>query len=270
MNDFAFYWDKILPFLKDFSLILIKAIVIFVIGFYLAKFSRKKIFHVVSKKDPILANFVSQVISIGILVITIVTLLGNIGVQTTSILTVLGTAGVAIALALKDSLSSIAGGILLIILRPFRKDDTIELGSITGKVESINLFNTAIRLGDDKLAILPNRNIVNANIINSTDSQKRRLEWVFHVAYESDIQKIREIIKNVIEKIEKIDQNISPFIGVTDFGNNSLIFTIRIWAKIQDDVFTLRSILIENTKIALDKEGIKSPSQKILHEEKNV
>ncbi|MDO7253237.1 mechanosensitive ion channel family protein [Helicobacter cappadocius] len=263
MNRFLDFLEIALPFTESFFLLLLKAGFIFVVGLFLAHFARKKIAKVISKKDEILGNFTSQVASIAILIITIVTILANLGVQIGSILAVLGTAGVAIALALKDSLSSIAGGIILIVLRPFRKNDTIELGSITGNVEGINLFNTMIRMPDDKLAILPNRNVVNANIINCTDSHKRRIEWVFGVKYDNDIEEIRNIIKDVIAKMDKVDLSIAPFIGVTDFGQNSLNFTIRIWAKLQDNVFGIRSELIENTKIALDKKNIQIPPQKL-------
>lgn len=263
MDKFLGFADVLMPSLQTFVLILLKAILIFVVGFFLAKFARKKVSKILGKKDEILGSFISQVISIGILIVAIVTALANMGIQTGSILAVLGTIGVAIALALKDSLSSIAGGIILIVLRPFRKNDTIELGSITGNVEGINLFNTMIRMPDDKLAILPNRNVVNANIINCTDSNKRRIEWVFGVKYENDIEEIRHIIKEVISKMDKVDSSLSPFIGVTDFGHNSLNFTIRVWAKLEDNVFAIRSELIENIKIALDKQKIQIPPQKL-------
>lgn len=263
MNSLLSLIDMMLPFLESFVLVLLKAILIFVVGFFLARFARKKISKIVGKKDEILGNFISQVISISILIIAIVTALANMGIQTGSILAVLGTIGVAIALALKDSLSSIAGGIILIVLRPFRKNDTIELGSITGNVEGINLFNTMIRMPDDKLAILPNRNVVNANIINCTDSNKRRIEWVFGVKYDNNIEEVRHIIKEVIIKMDKVDSTLAPFIGVTDFGQNSLNFTVRVWAKLEDNVFGIRSELIENTKIALDKQKIQIPPQKL-------
>lgn len=263
MNSLLSFIDMILPFLQSFVLVLLKVILIFVVGFFLSRFARKKINKIVGKKDEILGNFISQVISISILIVAIVTALANMGIQTGSILAVLGTIGVAIALALRDSLSSIAGGIILIVLRPFRKNDTIELGSITGNVEGINLFNTMIRMPDDKLAILPNRNVVNANIINCTDSNKRRIEWVFGVKYDNDIEEIRHIIKDVISKMDKVDSSVAPFIGVTDFGQNSLNFTIRVWAKLEDNVFGIRSELIENTKIALDGQKIQIPPQKL-------
>lgn len=257
---FIFSFEKIIA---DFFIILIKALIIFLIGFYLAKFSYKKLIKVVGKKDEILGNFIAQAAYITIFIITFITILTNLGVHMGSILTVLGAAGVAIALALRDSLSSIAGGIILIVLRPFKKNDTIEVGTIVGNVEAINLFNTMIRMPDDRLAILPNRNIVSANIINCTDSDKRRIEWVFSVQYDSDISKVREILKSVIAKMDKLDSTITPFVGVTDFGQNCLNFTIRVWAKLENNVFVLKSELIEDIKNALDEADIEIPPQKI-------
>ncbi|PAF44853.1 mechanosensitive ion channel family protein [Helicobacter sp. 11S02596-1] len=252
-----------LPFIQDISLSLLKAIIILFVGFYLARLARKKTHTLIAKKDEILGNFISQVASIGIIIITIVTMLSNIGVQTTSILTLLGTIGVAIALALKDSLSSIAGGIILIVLRPFKKNDTIEIGQISGKIEAINLFNTKIALPDGKLAVLPNRNVANATIINCSHSQKRRIEWIFQAPYNTDIQKVREILKNVLTNLEKTKKvqhfdSKNAFIGVSDLSPESLTFTIRVWIKNQDS-HSFKSELIEKTKEAFDSAQIQIP-----------
>lgn len=271
MNKFYLFLQDIFPsfllsfenILLEFSIVLLKVFIIFLIGFYSAKILYKKLIRLIGKKDEILGHFVAQAAYTSIFIITFITMLTNLGVHIGSILTILGAAGVAIALALRDSLSSIAGGIILIILRPFKKNDTIEVGVISGNVESINLFNTMIRMPDDKLAILPNRNIVNANIVNCTDSDKRRIEWIFGVQYDSDIEKVREVLKDVIAKMDKLDSNIAPFVGVTDFGQNCLNFTIRVWARLEDNIFTLKSELIENTKNALDKAGVEIPPQKI-------
>lgn len=121
------------PQAKHFGIILIKAIVVFCIGFYFSFFLRNKTMKLLSKKDEILANFVAQVTFILILIITTIIVLSTLGVQTTSIITVLGTVGIAVALALKDYLSSIAGGIILIILHPFKKGDTIEISGLRAK-----------------------------------------------------------------------------------------------------------------------------------------
>ncbi|WP_367971771.1 small-conductance mechanosensitive channel MscS [Helicobacter acinonychis] len=252
-----------LPLAKHFGIILIKAVVIACVGFYLSFFLRKKIVKLLSKKDEILANFIAQVAFVLILIITTIITLSTLGVQTTSIITVLGTAGIAVALALKDSLSSIAGGIILIVLRPFKKGDTVELSGLNGKVESVNLFNTSLRLHDGRLAVLPNRNVANSNIINSNNTECRRIEWVCGVGYGSDIELVHKTIRDVIDAMEKIDKNMPTFIGITDFGQSSLNFTIRVWAKIEDGIFNVRSELIERIKNALDANHIEIPFNKL-------
>ncbi|MCE3037105.1 mechanosensitive ion channel [Helicobacter sp. faydin-H20] len=251
-----------LPLLQSLGIAILKALLIAIFGWYFASFFRKKIYTFLKKKDEILANFIAQLIFVLCFLVAMIAALGALGIQTTSILTILGTAGVAIALALKDSLSSIAGGIVLIVLRPFKKGDTIEINNLNGSVESLNLFNTSIRLPDGRLAILPNKHIANANIINST-SEKRRIEWICGVGYQSDIEIVRHIIKDVIASMDKIDKTMAPFVGITDLGPNSLNFTIRVWAKLEDGIFGVRSELIERIKIAFDQNNIEIPYNKL-------
>ncbi|WP_187924800.1 small-conductance mechanosensitive channel MscS [Helicobacter pylori] len=251
------------PQAKHFGIVLIKAIVVFCIGFYFSFFLRNKTMKLLSKKDEILANFVAQVTFILILIITTIIALSTLGVQTTSIITVLGTVGIAVALALKDYLSSIAGGIILIILHPFKKGDIIEISGLEGKVEALNFFNTSLRLHDGRLAVLPNRSVANSNIINSNNTACRRIEWVCGVGYGSDIELVHKTIKDVIDAMEKIDKNMPTFIGITDFGQSSLNFTIRVWAKIEDGIFNVRSELIERIKNALDANRIEIPFNKL-------
>ncbi|WP_187908554.1 small-conductance mechanosensitive channel MscS [Helicobacter pylori] len=251
------------PQAKHFGIILIKAVVVACVGFYFSFFLRKKVVKLLSKKDEILANFIAQVAFVLILIITTIITLSTLGVQTTSIITVLGTAGIAVALALKDSLSSIAGGIIVIVLRPFKKGDTVELSGLNGKVESVNLFNTSLRLHDGRLAVLPNKNVANSNIINSNNTECRRIEWICGVGYGSDIERVHQIMKDVIDGMEKIDKNMPTFVGITDFGASSLNFTIRVWAKIEDGIFNVRSELIERIKNALDANHIEIPFNKL-------
>ncbi|CBG40691.1 small-conductance mechanosensitive channel MscS [Helicobacter mustelae] len=263
MNEIKTLFLEILPQIEHFGILLLKALVFFCIGLYLSFFLRKKVVKLLSKKDEILANFIAQVAFVLTLIITAIIALSSLGVQTTSIITVLGTAGIAVALALKDSLSSIAGGIILIVLRPFKKGDTVELSGLNGKVESVNLFNTSLRLHDGRLAILPNKSVANSNIVNSNNSECRRIEWICGVGYGSDVEIVRKTIKEVIDGMEKIDKSMPTFVGITDFGSSSLNFTIRAWAKIEDGIFNVRSELIERVKNALDANHIEIPFNKL-------
>lgn len=244
---------------QNYFWIFLKSIAILGIGIYLAFFSRAKIKKIIGKKDEILGNFLSQVLFVCIIILSAITSLGTMGVQTTSIIAVLGTAGLAIALALKDSLSSLASGILLIVLRPFKKGDLLELGSMAGRVEAINLFHTTLRLGDNKLAIFPNESVTKGVITNCTEAEKRRIEWVVGVGYKSDIEEVKNILTQVIESIEEISKDPPAFVGVTELSSSSIDFSIRVWVENQVNIFAVRSRLIEECKKALDNAKIEIP-----------
>ncbi|MGI0406694.1 small-conductance mechanosensitive channel MscS [Helicobacter himalayensis] len=254
---------NILPSIEHISLILLKVALLLVVGYYLSRFVAKKIKKTLESKDIVLANFLSQVAFIGLNVAIIIAALGTLGVQTNSIIAVLGTAGVAVALGLKDSLSSVASGIILIILRPFANNDTIELGALTGKVEAINLFNTTIRLPDGKLAIIPNSNISKANVINSTDISKRRLDVVFGVGYGSHVDSIKLIAINVLENSPCVDLERGYFIGLQDLGESSLNFILRFWVDIKFGLLEAKASVLELLLANLEANNIEIPFNKL-------
>lgn len=249
--------------LKDIGFISLKIIILMLLGYYLSRFFAKKIKNGLQQRDIVLANFLSQVVFIGINIVVIIAALGTIGVQINSIIAVLGTAGVAIALGLKDSLSSVASGIILIILRPFSPGDTIEFSSLTGKVEAINLFNTTLRLPDGKLAIIPNSNIANANVINSTDITQRRLDIIFGVGYDSDIEKVKSIVANVLENAPYVDTKKGYFVGLSDMASSSLDFIVRFWIGIEHGTVQSKAQVLESLKVNLEKNGIEIPFNKL-------
>lgn len=244
---------------QNYFWIVIKSIGVLASGIYLAFFSRTRVRKIINKKDEILGNFFSQVLFVCIIILSVITALGTMGVQTTSIIAVLGTAGLAIALALKDSLSSLASGIVLIVLRPFKKGDLLELGSITGRVEAINLFHTTLRLPDNKLAIFPNESVTKGVITNCTDAEKRRIEWVVGVGYKSDIEEVKSILSAVVESIGEISKDPEPFVGVIELSSSSINFSIRVWIENNINLFAVRSKLIEECKKALDNAGVEIP-----------
>lgn len=244
---------------QSYIIALAKGIALLVAGIYLAFFSRTKVKKLLGKRDEILGNFLSQVLFVCIIILSVITALGTMGVQTTSIIAVLGTAGLAIALALKDSLSSLASGIVLIVLRPFKKGDLLELGSVAGKVEAINLFHTTLRLPDNKLAIFPNESVTKGVITNCTDAEKRRIEWIIGVGYKSDIEEVKTILTQVVDSIEEISKDPTPFIGVSELSSSSIDFSIRVWIENNINIFAVRSKLIEECKKTLDNAGIEIP-----------
>ncbi|MCX2716686.1 mechanosensitive ion channel [Helicobacter sp. MIT 21-1697] len=263
MQEIKDYLINFLPQLEQFGIGLLKATLILIVGYYASRFIGNKVRKAIAKKDEILARFIAQIIFILSLVVMIIAALGTMGVQTNSIIAVLGTAGVAIALGLKDSLSSVASGIVLIILRPFKRGDLIEVSGLIGNVEAINLFTTNLRLNDGKFAIIPNSNMATANIINTTYNDQRRIELIIGVGYESDIESVKNIIIEVLQSTPEVDLEQPYFIGLTELASSSLNFTLRFWVKLEYGIINTQSKVLESIKTNLDKNGIEIPYNKL-------
>lgn len=263
MQELKLYLLSNLTQIESLAIALLKAGIILIVGYYISSFIRSKTHKAIARKDQILANFIAQIVFILGIIVAVITALGTIGVQTNSIMAVLGTAGVAIALGLKDSLSSVASGIILIILRPFKQGDLIEADGLVGSVESINLFTTNLRLNDGKIAIIPNSNIAKANIINTTYNEQRRIEFVVGVGYASDIESVKSLIAQVLKSTPEIDLDQGSFIGLTDLGASSLNFTVRFWVKLEYGVLNTQSKVLEALKVALDENKIEIPFNKL-------
>lgn len=262
-----------------------KALLILVIGIWFAYFVSKKARKILQKalKDEMLSGFLSKVIFVAVVILVVVAVLGTMGVQTTSIIAALGAAGLAIALALKDSLSNLASGIMLVVFRPFTKNDTIEVENSVGIVEDISLFHTYMKTPDGKLVVIPNTNIANSQVINYTakkagskkmqdilDSAEvvRRIDWLIGVSYDSDIDKTKEIIRNAVLSTQNIndgknDPQKAAFVGLNELQASAIEFAVRAWVINNDAFFKTKCDMIENVKKALDAANIEIPYNKL-------
>lgn len=266
-----------------------KAIFILIFGWWFAYFIAGRVRKILLRvlKDETLAGFFSKIAFVGIMILVVVATLGTMGVQTTSIIAALGAAGLAIALALKDSLSNLASGIMLVIFRPFTKDDRIEVGGITGVVEEISLFYTYMRTGDGKLVIMPNTSIAKNRIINFTKKHTRtigkatttpqllnsdniilRIDWLVGVSYESDIDAVKKIIYSAVEATDNIDNGANDtskkiFVGVNELQASSVEIAVRAWVIDNGAFGSTKSKMIENVKKALDSANIEIPYNKL-------
>ncbi len=262
-----------------------KAIFILIFGIWFAYFVSGKIKKLLLKtlKDEMLSSFLSKVTFVGMIVIVVVATLGTMGVQTASIIAALGAAGLAIALALKDSLSNLASGIMLIVFRPFTKSDTVEIGGSVGIIEDISLFHTYMKTPDGKLVVIPNTNIANNQIINYTarnagskkmqdviDAKEvvRRIDWLVGVSYDSDIDQAKEIIRNAVKSTNNIDKGDEDplkavFVGVNELQSSAVEFSVRAWVINNDTFFKTKCDMIENVKKALDNAKIEIPYNKL-------
>lgn len=257
-------WDKFAVWFFGFLPNVISALFIIVIGYYIARIFSKYIAKLIVKatKDETLAGFLKNVAFVAVFVLTIITALTNLGVKTTSIIAVLGTAGLAIGLSLKDSLSNLASGILIVVLKQFRKGDIVTLNSITGRVQDVNLFQTKLTTLDNQLVILPNSMVVSAPIINVNANPTRRMDLIFSVSYTSDLDKAKCILEEIFNAEEIVLKEPKPLIGVDVLNASSVDFMVRFWVN-SSEVLSAKLDLLQKVKMRFDAEGIEIPYNKL-------
>jgi small conductance mechanosensitive channel len=205
-----------------------------------------------------LIDFLSNITYYTLMVVVLIAVASQLGINTTSFLAVIGAAGLAVGLALKDSLSNFASGIMLILFRPFRVGDAISVGGVTGKVEKITIFTTILNTFDNQRVIIPNGNLTNGVIQNITANSTRRVDLVMGIGYEDDIAKARKIMSDIISADERVLKDPAPTIAVSELGDRSVNFVVRPWSK-TEDYWDVYFDLTEKIKIAFDKEGISIP-----------
>lgn len=211
-----------------------------------------------SNVDEILHVFFVNCLKVLLWAIVLVMALDYLGIPPTSLLTVLGAAGVAVALALKDSLGNFAGGILIILSKPFSKGDFIEDLSISGRVEKIDLLYTTLMTLDNKTITIPNGKLANSTIINYSSEQSRRVDCTFSIGYQDDIAKAKEVLLNVTESNPDIYQDPAPIIGVAGHGDNAINLDVRVWCDTAE-YWNVFYYLNEQVKLAFDVADISIP-----------
>lgn len=179
--------------------------------------------------DVTLRPFLTNLVKWGLKALLIISVASMVGVETTSFIAVLGAAGLAVGLALQGSLANFAGGILILIFKPFRVGDTIDAQGFLGAVERIDILHTHIRTFDNKMIIMPNGALANANVTNLSKKDTRRVEMSVGVAYGSDLQHVRKVILDTLAKDERILGDPEPIVRFTTFGDSSLDLIVRCW-----------------------------------------
>jgi small conductance mechanosensitive channel len=209
--------------------------------------------------DPNLTPFLVTITSVLLKVVLIISVASMLGIETTSFVAVLGAAGLAIGLALQGSLSNFAGGVLLLVLKPYRVDDVVEFQGFLGKIKEIRIFNTIITTFDNRRVIIPNGAIANGSIINFSAEPTRRVEAIFSISYSDSIPKAKGIIQEIIDADERIlREPIAPFMAVRELGESSVDLVVRVWCQ-SADFWPIYFDLIEKVKIAFDENGITIP-----------
>lgn len=265
--------EKVIELLTVYGIKFLAAIAIFIVGRWVAKGVTRFIERVMKKKDvdKTLVSFVGNLSYVALLAFVIIAALNQLGIQTASFIAVLGAAGLAIGLALQGSLSNFAAGVLMIIFRPFKVGHFIEGAGVSGTVESIQIFTTQLKTPDNKTIIIPNASITGDNIINYSEKGTRRLDLVFGIGYEDDIDKARQIIMGIVTEDERVFDDPVPKVLVSELADSSVNLTLRAWSK-SGHHWGIHFDTIEKVKKAFDANGISIPypQQDVhIHEHKN-
>lgn len=248
-------YDKTMFYLPK----LIFAIVVLVVGFWIInKFSNFIQKRMQKKMEPSLSHFLKSLISVSLKLLLFITVIGTLGVQMTSFIAILGAAGLAVGLALQGSLANFAGGVLILLFKPFKVGDLIEGQGHLGIVDKILIFNTILKTLDNKVVVIPNGALSNGSIVNYTAEGTRRVDMTFGIGYDDDFKKAIKVINDIIAKEKKALKEPAPFVRMGELADSSVNITTRVWCKTEDywDVFFN---MHENIKTEFDKLGISIP-----------
>lgn len=246
--------------LQQNTLSLVLAVVIFFLGRWFARIL-SSIFGKLLKRakvDEILVDFLSGIIHAALVLFVIIAALSQLGVDTTSLVALLGAAGIAVGLALKDSLQNFASGVMLILFRPFKSGDFVDVGGVTGIVEKITVFSCTMRTPDNKEVIVPNGAIYGGVITNFSARDTRRVDMVFGIGYDSDLLKAKQILQELIDADERVLPEPAPVIAVGELADSSVNILVRPWVN-SADYWGLYWDMQERVKLRFDEEGISIP-----------
>lgn len=240
---------------------LIKAVLILIAGIFIIKFFRwfmKRMMVRREDMDPTLIKFLMDIFTWVLRVLLFIMVVGALGIETSAFVAVIGAAGLAIGLSLQGSLSNFAGGILIILFKPFRVGHYIEVQGEGGTVVEIQILYTKLLTPNNQVVFIPNGALSNGNIKNYSKEPLRKAEFIIGVGYNSNIEHVKSVLTRVIEKDPKILKDPAPVIRIKDLADNSVNFQVFVWAT-NEDFWQMFSDIKENTKIEFDKEGIEIP-----------
>tara|TARA_R110001592_G_scaffold88409_3_gene260390 strand:- start:967 stop:1776 length:810 start_codon:yes stop_codon:yes gene_type:complete len=253
-------YDKAIDFVLFYGPKLVGAILVWIIGSIVVKFLAKTFNRILDKRkiDPSLKPFLTGIVSSLLKVMLVISVLGMVGIEMTSFIAILGAAGLAVGMALSGTLQNFAGGVMILIFKPFKNGDVIEAQGHIGSVSEIQIFNTILKTPDNKTIIIPNGGLSNGSMTNYSTEPQRRVDWTFGIAYGDDAAKAREVLQSLINADARILKTPEPFIALAALADSSVNFTVRVWVKSEDywSVFFDMNEKVYNT---FAKEGLSIP-----------
>lgn len=252
--------EAIQGLISVYAINIIGALLIFIVGKWLSRRITNLLAKLLKKNNVelTLVNFLTNLIYYTLVVLVVVAAVGRLGVNTTSFLTIIGAAGLAIGLALKDSLSNFAAGVMLVLFRPFTIGDVVSTAGITAKVEKISIFNTLFCTADNQLVIVPNNKIISDIITNINAKDTRRIDLVVGISYTDDMVQTKGVLERLAKEDSRVLTDPATTVAVAELADSSVNLVFRPWVKTAD-YWAVRFDLTEKIKNALDEAGISIP-----------
>jgi small conductance mechanosensitive channel len=251
------YVNQFIKILVDYSPKLISAFLILFVGLYIIRVVNRVMRRIMVKRnlDPTLSKFLADILLWALRILLFVSFISKLGIETSSFVAILGAMGLAVGLSLQGSLSNFAGGMLIIVFKPFKVGDTIEAQGIIATVSEIQIFVTKLLTANNQTVFVPNGALSNGTIINYSMQGQRRADLTFAIAYDADIKKAKDILEKILVDNPNVLKNPAPEVFVKNLTTSSVEFAVRPWAK-NENFGTVISQTLENCKIALDEAGI--------------
>jgi small conductance mechanosensitive channel len=228
--------ESLKAFAMDYGLKLVGAIVVLIIGLWVIRGITRGTGKFLSKRniDPSLVPFLRSITSILLKVLLIISVMGMVGIQMTSFIAILGAAGLAVGLALSGTLQNFAGGVLILILKPYKVGDFIDAAGVKGSVFEIQIFTTILKTPDNVTITIPNGSLVNAIVTNYSTQPTRRVDWTFGIAYGDSVEKAKEVLMRLIKDDKRIKDDPAPFLALSELADSSVNIVVRVWVESGD------------------------------------
>jgi small conductance mechanosensitive channel len=257
INTIQEYSKEFFKVLIDYSPKFISAVLILIVGLYAIRFINRMARKIMIQRelDPTLSKFLADILIWVLRVLLFVTFISKLGIETSSFVAILGAAGLAVGLSLQGSLSNFAGGMLIILFKPFRVGDTIEAQGVIGTVSEIQIFVTKLLSANNQTIFIPNGILSNGIITNFSVAGMRRIDLVFSLSYDTDIKAAKDIVMEVMKNHDKVLKTPEPLVLVRDLTDNAIHLAIRPWSK-NEDFGLVSSDILQNCKSTFDQKGI--------------
>jgi small conductance mechanosensitive channel len=258
VNQFFSEWSQNIG--DNFLPSLIVSIIILVVGYWVTRLLTRAFTRALqrSKVEETLQKFFGQLVHYSLLALVVLVALTNLGIPTASLVAVLGASVLAIGLALQDTLSNLASGVLIIFLRPYKVNDFVEIGNELGTVNEVAFFHTELRTPDNKVLLIPNSDVMDGNIINYSEMEWIRVDMTFGISYDDDLLHAKRILQEIVAADERIPKDPAPVIAVEELGDNSVNLAVRPYTKL-DNFLQVRFDVTEQVKLRFDEEGLTIP-----------